>query len=180
MTETPENPPRAGDPATGSDPGVHLVTWISSGQERDALQAWLAERQLDPQVEWTTPSSVSFRLNTSDTSAVDELMRSRQDISWTVVAPGSADYVLRTLYVDAPDGRSFRFSDVPAATTIGSVADELVEQYSEGLPRAGRPVVIDRVDPDTGPSRLNPDTTLGEEGVAEGQRLRVSFEARDA
>ncbi len=40
---------------------------------------------------------------------------------------------------DVPDGRSFRLSDVPAATTSGSVAAEIVEQYSEG---ADRPVTI--------------------------------------
>ena len=178
MTEESQGHPGAGDPAKGASPGVHLVTWIGSGEERDALQAWLAEQRLDPQIEWATTSSVSFRLNTSDASAIGELMRGRQDIPWTVVAPGTPDYLLRHLVVEGPDGRSFRLRDVPAATPVGSVGTEVVDQYP--VSDTDRPVIVDRVDPSGEYRRINPDTTLAEVGVTEGERLRVGFERRAA
>src|SRR5262249_36277039 len=117
-------------------------------------------------------SSASFRLSTSDTSAVDQQMRSRQDITWAVVSPETPDYVLRYLSVVGPDGRSFRLSDVPAATPVSSVADELVG--------TDQPTVVEHVNPEGGARRMNPDTTLAEEGVGEGDRLRVGFERRAA
>jgi transcriptional regulator with XRE-family HTH domain len=155
----------------------HLVAWVSADEERITLEAWLAERGLDPQLEWMTPTSVSFRLNQADAYAVDRVMSARRDLNWTVVAPGVPDYVLRYLSVQGPDGRSFRFNDVPSAAPIGSVASELVEQYGEGLPGADRPTIVEHVGPE-GSRRLNPDSTLAEEGLAEGARLRVGFERR--
>jgi hypothetical protein len=60
------------------------------------------------------------------------------------------------------------------------VASELVGQYTEGLPGAGdHPTVVDHVGAG-GPRRMNPESTLGDEGVTEGDRLRVGFERRAA
>jgi ubiquitin-protein ligase len=88
--------------------------------------------------------------------------------------------VLRFLHVEGPDGRSFRFNDVPSATPVGSVASELVEQYTEGPPGADdQPTVVDLVGAG-GARRMNPENTLGDEGVSEGDRLRVGFERRAA
>lgn len=156
----------------------HLVAWLSA-EERAPLEAWLAEQGLDPRAEWITPTSVSFRVNQADPHAVDRVMSTRRDVNWTVVAPGVPDYVLRYLSVQGPDGRSFRFNDVPSATPVGSVAGELVEQYTEGLPGGDQPTVVEQVGPE-GPRRMNPDSTLAEEGITEGARLRVGFERRAA
>jgi hypothetical protein len=69
---------------------------------------------------------------------------------------------------------------VPSATPVSSVASELVGQYTEGLPGAGdHPTVVDHVGAG-GPRRMNPDSTLGDESVTEGDRLRVGFERRAA
>jgi effector-associated domain 1 (EAD1)-containing protein len=165
----------------GAQPdSCHVVVWLRS-KEREALEAWMADHGLDPQAEWITATSASYRVNQSDPQAVDRVMSGRPDANWTVVAPGTPDYVLRYLSVQGPDGRSFRFSDVPSATPVGSVASELVGQYTEGqgLPGGDQPTVVEHVEP-AGPRRMNPDSTLAEEGVTEGARLRVGFERRAA
>ena len=152
----------------------HLVAWLDSAEQRDDLVAWLAERGLASEIEWSTPTSMSFRLSEADPSVVDRVMRDRTDIGWRVVAPGHQDYVLRYLSVEGPDGRAFRFNDVPSATPVSSVASELVEQYAEGLPGGDQATVVEHVGPD-GNRRMNPDNTIGDEGVTEGSRLRVGF-----
>jgi ubiquitin-protein ligase len=82
--------------------------------------------------------------------------------------------------VEGPDGRSFRFSDVPASSPVGSVGEELIDQYPEGLPGSDQPLVIDKVAADGTGERANPDSTLHEEGITEGSRLRVGFQRRAA
>jgi ubiquitin-protein ligase len=158
----------------------HLVVWLESDEERMAFEAWLTEHGLDPQREWSTVRSLSYRLSQSDPHVLDRLMRARRDFPWAVVPPGDPDYVLRFLHVEGPDGRSFRFNDVPSATPVSSVARELVDQYTEGLPGGeDQPTVVDHVGA-KGSRRMNPESTLGDEGIGEGDRLRVGFERRAA
>ena len=159
----------------------HVVAWLNAPEQRAELQAWLASHGLDPHVSWSTPTSVSYRVNQADADAVDSVMVDRRDLNWTVVEPGTPDYVLRYLSVQGPDGRRFRFSDVPSATTFGALAGELVGQYVEGggPPGADQPTVVEQVRPE-GPHRVDPESTLAEEGITEGDRLRVGFERRAA
>jgi len=177
----PVEPPPAQAAAPGPAPAetCHLVAWLDSAEARDALTAWLAERGLAAEIEWSTPTSVSLRLDEADPRVVDRVMLARHDIGWRVVAPGHLDYVLRYLSVEGPDGRAFRFNDVPSATPVSSVASELVEQYTEGLPGGDQATVVEHVDSD-GTRRMNPDSTIGDEGITEGSRLRVGFERRAA
>jgi len=174
-----ESAPAAPPPEQEAQLACHLVAWTESDDERAALENWLGQQGLDPRPEWITPTSVSFLVNQADPHAVDRVMSAQRGINWTVVAPGVPDYVLRYMSVQGPDGRSFRFNDVPSATPVSSVASELVDQYNEGLPGADQPTVVEHVGPD-GPRRMNPDSTLAEEGVPEGARLRVGFERRAA
>lgn len=166
-------------PQQAPAPACHLVAWLDSDEERTALESWLSEQGLDPRREWSTVSSLSYRLGEADPHTLDRLMRTRRDFPWAVVPPGDPDYVLRFLHVEGPDGRSFRFNDVPSATPVGSVAQELVDQYTEGLPGGDQPTVVDHVGAG-GPRRMNPESTLGDEGVTEGDRLRVGFQRRAA
>jgi ubiquitin-protein ligase len=165
-------------PAPAPPETCHLVAWLNAA-ERTALEGWLTEHGLDPRAEWITSTSVSFRVNQADPEAVWRVISDRSDINWTVVAPGVPDYVLRFMSVQGPDGRSFRFNDVPSATRVESVASELVDQYSEGLPGDEQPTVVEHVGP-AGPRRMNPESTLAQEGITEGARLRVAFERRAA
>jgi hypothetical protein len=170
----PSQPGHRQPPGQASPEACHIVAWVNA-EERIALEAWLAERGLDPQPEWISATSVSFRVNQADPRIVDRVMSARNDLNWTVVRPGVPDYVLRSMSVQGPDGRSFRFHDVPSATPVSSVASELVEQYTDGLPGSDQPTVIDHVGPD-GLRRMNPASTLAEEGINEGERFRVGFE----
>ena len=172
--------PSAAQQAAGTGQTCHLVAWIGSDEERARLEDWLTRQGLQPQLEWSTLSSLSYRVAEPDPHALNRVMRSQRGFPWTVAPPGASDYVLRFLHVEGPDGRSFRFSDVPSTTPVSSVASELVGQYTEGLPGADdHPTVVDHVGAG-GPRRMNPESTLGDEGVTEGDRLRVGFERRAA
>lgn len=166
-------------PPAPTSPTVHLVVRIGSEEERTQVQAWLADRGFEPQQEWVSNSAVSFRLNTADADAVSERMR-ELDVGWTVVPPGEPDYLLRQIIVEGPDGRTFRFNDVPASSTVGTLGRELIEQYPEGLPGSQNPMVIDRVNADGSGERVNPDETVHHEGIREGTRIRVGFQRNAA
>jgi Effector-associated domain 1/Trypsin-like peptidase domain len=162
------------------EPTCHLVLRMDSEDERADAEAWLHDQGLNPQLQWSSATAVSFRLSEQDPHVVSEIMRSRPDIGWTLVPPGQPDYLLRQIFVQGPDGRSFRFSDVPASATVGSVAAELVEQYPDDMPGRDRPTIVDFVGPDGAGRRTDPDKSLHEEGVTEGSRLRVAREPEEA
>jgi len=166
-------------PAVQTSPAVHLVVRISSEEERAEMEAWLGAQQFAPQQEWVSATAVSFRLNTTDENAVAERMRGL-DVGWTVVPPGEPDYLLRQIIVEGPDGRTFRFNDVPASTTVGTLGRELIDQYPEGLPGSENPMVIDRVNANGSGERVNPDNTVHQEGIREGTRIRVGFQRQAA
>ncbi|MBO0819817.1 MAG: hypothetical protein J2P26_03085 [Nocardiopsaceae bacterium] len=176
--EAAASPP--GEPEPAAEPTCHLVLRVHSEEERASVRDWLAQRRLHPRETWSTPTAVSFELSEADPDAVRALLAARPDLGWTLVPPGAPDYVLRFLYVEGPDGRSFRFSDVPSSTRVGDVGEELIEQYHEGLPGRDNPLVIDRVDRRGNGHRANPDNTLDEEDVTDGSTLRVGFQRRAA
>lgn len=98
-----------------------------------------------------------------------------RDIGSVLVPPGQPDYRYRRLFVAGPDGQSFLFSDVPAASTAADVAGELAARYQAGMPGESQFAVVDHVgDGGTG-RRLDPDSTLHDESVCEGSTLRVGF-----
>jgi ubiquitin-protein ligase len=171
---------RADEAVQTPQPGqtCRLVVWVGL-EEREALEAWLDREGLGPQAAWLTPTSASYLVNETEPHALEQRMRDVPGLNWTIVAPGDPDYVIRYLSVQGPDGRSFRFNDVPSATPVGSVASELVDQYNGGLPGGDQPTVVEHVGAD-GPRRMNPDNTLADEGITEGARLRVGFERRAA
>jgi hypothetical protein len=96
----------------------------------------------------------------------------------TIVAPRLPDYLLHQLYIEGPDGRLFRVTDVLAEQTVGDLTADVVEEYGADFPDATRPVVVDHVGPDGQGRRLDLSATLDEAGVQEGDRMRVGFEAR--
>jgi JAB N-terminal domain len=90
------------------------------------------------------------------------------------------DYLYRQIFVEGPDGRSFAFGDVPAATAVRQIAGEMARRYHEGMPGAVQAAVVDHVGGGGAGRRLDPDSTLHEEGVSEGSRLRVGFRRQAA
>lgn len=95
------------------------------------------------------------------------------------------DDLYRQIFVEGPDGRSFVFSGVPAATAVRHIATEMASRYRDGTPGDGTPgddqaAVVDHVGGGGAGRRLDPDSTLHEEGVSEGSRLRVGFRRQAA
>jgi len=98
------------------------------------------------------------------------------DLAWTVVPPGGATYLISQLIVRGPDGRMFRFTDVPAQQTVAELADDALAAYpyQEG---GRRGTVTDHVKADGHGLRLSSDATLHEAAVRDGDQLRVGFQA---
>jgi hypothetical protein len=165
----------AAEPVANEPQTCHVIIRAENEDERVAAHRVLTELDQDPQEIWSTQHAVSYRLSATDPHALRPLL-DRTSLGWTVVAPGRPDYLLHTLYVEGPDGRQWRFTDAPAAQTVGNVAAEVVDQYGSAMDTS-RPTVIDHVGPGGQGRRLNPESTLDEEGVRDGDRMRVGFEA---
>ncbi|GGK97302.1 hypothetical protein Sme01_35800 [Sphaerisporangium melleum] len=166
------------EPQAGREdrPTCHVIFRADTEEERTAARNLLEAAGLSPAEVWSTPSSVSFRIDTADTVMVRGIL-DRTDFGWTVVPPGAPDYLFRQIYIEGPDGRRFRISDAPAQQTVGHVAAEVVGAYGPNFPGAKRPTVVDHVNPDGSGRRLDPDGTLHDEGVRDGDELRVGFHA---
>jgi hypothetical protein len=160
-------------------PACHIIVRASTEEVREGAARLLAELGLEPEEQWSTAHAVSFRVASDRTEYVRGRL-AQAEFGWTVVAPGLRDYLLHTLYIEGPDGRQFRITDAPAQQTVGNVAAEVVDQYSPALPDAGRPAVVDHVGPDGQGRRLDPNSTLDESGISDGDRVRVGFQARAA
>lgn len=103
-----------------------------------------------------------------------------RDIGSVLVPPGQPGTRYRQLFVEGPDGQSFLFRDVPAASTAAAVATEMAGRYQADMPGDTQFAVVDHVgDGGTG-RRLDPDSSLHDEGVTEGSRLRVGFRRQAA
>ena len=173
--------PEAAHPeqAAAEPPACHVIVRASTEETREHAATTLRELGLDPVEQWSTAHAVSYRVG-SDSPQEVRAQLERTDFGWTVVAPGLRDYLLHTLYVEGPDGRQFRITDAPAQQTVGNLAAEVVDQYGADLPDAARPAVVDHVGPDGQGRRLDPNSTLDESGIRDGDRVRVGFQARAA
>ena len=161
-------------PAQAEDDACHIFIRAGSEEERRAAQEYLARQQLSPSTVVSTNYVTLYRLATSDPGRVRAAMDG-SDLAWTVVGPGQPDYLLSHLIVQGPDGRRFRFNDVPANTTVANLAaDALAEYPDQGASRAA---VTDRVRDGGQGERLDPDSTLHESEVRDGDHLRVGVEA---
>lgn len=171
--------PAAGPESADRPDTCHVIVRASAEETRQEAEQELSELGLEPEEQWSTAHAASFRVNSSDTDRVRDQLE-QASFGWTAVAPGLPDYLLRTLNIEGPDGRQFRITDAPAQQTVGNIAAEVVEQYGQNLPDAGRPAVIDVVDAEGQGHRLDPNTTLDESGIRDGDRLRVGFQAQAA
>jgi ubiquitin-protein ligase len=180
----PAPPPQPGmAPAPAREPELppacHIIVRASSEEDKEQAARVLSGLGLNPVEQWSTGHAVSYRVNSDRPDHVRAQLRSA-DFGWTVVAPGLRDYLLHTLYIEGPDGRRFRITDAPAQQTVGNVAAEVVDEYGPELPAASRPAVVDHVGPNGQGRRLDPNSTLDESGVRDGDRMRVGFQARAA
>lgn len=168
-------------PAVGSGTQAmcHVIVRASDEEERAAGMRVLRELGLDPVEVWATGHAVSYAVSSADPPTVRAAL-SRTNLGWTVVPPGQPDYLLATLFVQGPDGSRYRVIDAPAQQTFRNIASEVISEYDDGadISDASRPTVIDRVLADGTPERVNPDDTLHDAGIQDGDSLRVGFERR--
>ncbi|MGO8673143.1 MAG: ubiquitin-conjugating enzyme E2 [Capsulimonadaceae bacterium] len=94
------------------------------------------------------------------------------------------DYLIGRLYVEGPDQAAFAVENVRASTTVGDLAQGIINQEYSNSPHfsrdaKGKPrnVVADLVD-ETGAHRLRPDSTLHDAGISEEARVNVHPEGR--
>jgi hypothetical protein len=154
----------------------HIIVRASTEEEREAALAALRGLGLQPSEVWATQHAVSYAVASTDAAAVRRNLADT-DLGWTVVPAGQPDYLYRELFVQGPDGSLFRLVDAPSQQTFRNVAEEVVSQYdSSEISDTTRPTVIDRVGADGAPERANPEDTLHDAGVQDGDSLRVGFQ----
>jgi len=99
-----------------------------------------------------------------------------------LASPGFRDYLYSRLWMTGPDQARFELSNVPASTRVADLAKAGITQYDDAMwPRdkngLQRPAVVDHDRADGTTQRLDPDQTLHESGVADGDTLHVAPEA---
>jgi hypothetical protein len=162
--------------ADGAPAGCRVFVRTETEQERTAALETLRGLNLDPREELSTELVTSYSVSSNDVGMVRRLLG---DTGWTVASADGAHYLLRTLIVQGPDGSRFRLTDTPAAETFGTIAAEVVgTQYPGSDPQSVRPTVVNHIREDGQQERANPDQTLDEAGVQDGDQMSVAFEGR--
>lgn len=151
-------------------PALHLIFRIESEAHRIEIEQWLGEQKLDPQSMWSTATTTSYRIDAATEDVVLKTLEARPDLRWRLVPPGAPDHLIRRLFVEGPDGRNFRVSDVPVQYTIDDLVSAAVG-HEETTERSA--VGILHITPDGEGRSTKPDNTLYAEGIAEGDQLRV-------
>jgi hypothetical protein len=157
------------------DDRCHIVVQIDTDAETQQIADELGQRDLEPEIFWATDHGASFRVNTADPIELRRRLDAT-DFGYLIVPPGVPDYVYYALWVNGPDGRRFRIREAPAQQTVVNVAGEILDQYPP-FRGTDRPAVIDRIGAAGQGSRLDPDGTLHDAGIQDGDELRVGFQA---
>jgi hypothetical protein len=94
------------------------------------------------------------------------------------------DYLISRLFVEGPDQARFEIQDVSASTKIRDIAQGVIASqydpkvFGHGPGEGGRRTVVDRVEENGSHERLDPEKTLHEHKIREGETLSVSPESR--
>lgn len=129
-----------------------------------------------------TPSEESLVVvRASDDDQRAEAVRVLRELGLNPVERWSTGHlVLAMLSVQTPSGARYRLVDTPGAQSVRDIAAELIgEEYGShvGLSSVFQRMVIERVHPAGTPERLNPDDTLHDAGIRDGDHLRIGLEA---
>lgn len=173
---------RAATPGVDPDPLLaladdtcHIVVHINADGEAQQIADELRQRDLAPEPFWATEHGASFRVNTADPIELRQRLDTA-DFGYLIVPPGLPDYVFYALWVNGPDGRRFEIRDAPAQQTVINVAGEILDRYPV-FRETDRPAVIDQIGATGQGNRLDPDNTLHDAGIQDGDELRVGFQA---
>jgi ubiquitin-protein ligase len=99
----------------------------------------------------------------------------------TVATNEFRDYLIRQLFVEGPDQARFEISDVRASTKVGDIAQGVINtEYGDKLfggAGGGRRTTVDQVKEDGSTVRCDPDKTLHDSDIREGDTLQVAPES---
>lgn len=164
-----------GASAQTAPPTCHVIVRADSEDARRHARELLSRSRLEPVEAWSTGTAISFSVNTTDASSVRRQL-DPTDLGWTVVPAGQPDYVYGSLFVEGPDRRRFRIIDAPAQQTFANVTEDfLAENYPQSDSTAPLPTVVEHMREGERHS-VNPDSTLHDAGVSDGDELRVGYQ----
>lgn len=165
--------------ADGQRASCRVFVRAETEEQREAAFETLRRLNLDPEEELSTELITSYSVSSSDQRRIRTMLRD-SGLGWTVASADGAHYLLHTLTVQGPDGSRFRLRDTPAAETFGTIAAEVVAtQYPGTDAQSVRPTVINQIREDGQQERVtNPDQTLDDAGVQDGDQMSVAFEGR--
>jgi hypothetical protein len=100
-----------------------------------------------------------------------------EDLAVDYLVTDSRPYLVPRIVVHGTDTRAFELRNVPSTTTVSDITRALVVQhYSDNSGRRVRST-MDRVGPGNQSERLDPDQTLADAGIRDGDELRLATEA---
>jgi hypothetical protein len=167
--------PLAAQPeSAGPSQLCHVFIRTADEAERRQALEFLNSRGLGATEVLSTNHVTSFALAERDPDRVRTQL-AESDLAWTVVPPGGATYLISQLIVQGPDGRLFRFTDVPAQQTVAELAADALAEYPGQGGHHG--TVTDHVEADGSGVRLSGDATLHEAAIRDGDQLRVGTQA---
>ncbi|MGO9983755.1 MAG: hypothetical protein ACLPIX_06035 [Rhodomicrobium sp.] len=105
--------------------------------------------------------------------------KSVSEIAGDAIAVSNRGFVYSQLKAEGPDGSRFILTDVSGSTLVRALAVELKHQYGGPLASASV-IVLDLVSDEGYGRRLDPDLTLIQEGVRDGDELQFSLQSTAA
>ncbi|MCC6458993.1 MAG: hypothetical protein IT260_00890 [Saprospiraceae bacterium] len=178
-------------PETGTN--LVVIGWPGGQDELNQLMQTLSAETTGGQevmLNYISNGIFSFYLvngNARQAAALAQRLRAQVNPPTQVIlgSEGQRDYLLDNIFIEGPDHARFMLSNIPASTPVRDVANAMMAQYQETWPRDARDrprqAVIDRVGANGATERVaNPDRTLNEMGVREGEGFQVSPESTAA
>lgn len=128
--------------------------------------------------DWTPDQALSLAKALAENSA-----NTANPARTTVSTSPFTDYLISRLLIEGPDQARFEIGNIRASTKVGDIARGVIgTQYDPGMfgsgtTGAGRNAVVDHVNKDGTNERCDPDKTLHESNIRDGDTLHVSPES---
>lgn len=138
---------------------------------------------------YATNNTIAFYFNPATENQIDALITTLnkqlnqgtgQRVS--IARVSFPDYILRRIFAEGPDQQRFELNNVPASTPINDLARATMSQYHEDMwPRdtngVPRQATADHITEDGTSHRLNPGSTLHENGIREDGTVQINPES---
>ncbi|MEU7527437.1 effector-associated domain EAD1-containing protein [Saccharothrix sp. NPDC042600] len=194
--ETPQDTPTTAGSATATEAGPRLedsgpcfvLYAITSDQHSAFVDAVRAVAGPEAELLYTTPHVSAVRIPDPGQRADQMVAAVQQELSQR----GSnatvnyerhpfRPYLIASLVVQGPDGQPYELRAVPASTLVSDIPFAVLSQYDDEAVRNRRGefprTVVDVVGADGQTRRLDPNQTLHEAGVRDGDAMQVAAQA---